>query len=170
MRIMKPQEALSSLWSPPCLAPRTVQCYASRGPEQTLAGAGWMEHLLPGAAPRLEAQWHRARRVLSRAFWFFKYPFSAALGPHHCVRDSPVVASLMEHGLWSTWALGLWCSGLVTSGHVGSSPTRNQIRVPCVGRRICNHWTTRGVPVKCILKQRDPFKTNPDTSAHVILL
>ena len=27
-----------------------------------------------------------------------------------------------------------------------SSPTRDRIRVPCIGRRILYHWTTREVP------------------------
>ena len=27
-----------------------------------------------------------------------------------------------------------------------SSPTRNQTRIPCTGRQIFNHWTTREVP------------------------
>ena len=45
------------------------------------------------------------------------------------------VASLMECGLWSL--------GLVASHHVESSRTRDQICVPCVGRWIPNHCTTR---------------------------
>ena len=28
-----------------------------------------------------------------------------------------------------------------------SSPTRDRTRVPCIGRRILNHWTTREVPL-----------------------
>ena len=32
----------------------------------------------------------------------------------------------------------LWCGG--------SSLTRDWTRVPCIGRYILNHWTTRGVP------------------------
>ena len=27
--------------------------------------------------------------------------------------------------------------------HVGSSHTRDQTHVPCIGRQIPNHWTTR---------------------------
>ena len=30
--------------------------------------------------------------------------------------------------------------------HVGSSRTRDPTRVPCIGRQIPNHWTTRRVP------------------------
>ena len=37
----------------------------------------------------------------------------------------------------------LWCTGLVAPRHVGSSRTRAQTRVPCIGRRILNHCTTR---------------------------
>ena len=36
----------------------------------------------------------------------------------------------------------LWRRGLVTPRHVGSSWTRAQTHVPCVGRRILNHCTT----------------------------
>ena len=38
-------------------------------------------------------------------------------------------------------------SGLVAPRHVGSSRTRARTRVPCIGRQILNHWTTREVPV-----------------------
>ena len=37
--------------------------------------------------------------------------------------------------------------GLVAPRHVGSSWTRDQIRVLCIGRQILNHCTTREVPV-----------------------
>ena len=39
----------------------------------------------------------------------------------------------------------LWCMGLVTSQHVESSWTRDQTCVPCIGRWILNHLTTRKV-------------------------
>ena len=31
------------------------------------------------------------------------------------------------------------------TGHVGSSWTRDQTRVPCIGRQTLNHWTSREV-------------------------
>ena len=37
----------------------------------------------------------------------------------------------------------LWCTGLVTTVHVGSSRTRARTRVPCIGRRILNQCATR---------------------------
>ena len=40
----------------------------------------------------------------------------------------------------------MWRTGLVAPRHVGSSQTRAQIRVPCIGRRILNHCTTREAP------------------------
>ena len=40
----------------------------------------------------------------------------------------------------------LWRMGLVAPRHVGSSWTRARTRVPCIGRRILNHCTTRKVP------------------------
>ena len=36
-------------------------------------------------------------------------------------------------------------SGLVASWHVESSQTRDGTRVPCIGRQILKHWTTREV-------------------------
>ena len=47
-------------------------------------------------------------------------------------RGASVVAS---HGLSS------WASGLVVQQHVGSSLTRDQTLVPCVGRQTPNHCT-----------------------------
>ena len=44
----------------------------------------------------------------------------------------------------------LWHTGLVAPWHVGSSWTRNQTCVPCIGRQILNHWTIREVP-RCYL-------------------
>ena len=63
------------------------------------------------------------------------------------------------------WALGAWASvvvargsraqaqqlwrmGLVAPWHVGSPRTRIPTGVPCIGRRILNHCTTREVPSK----------------------
>ena len=51
---------------------------------------------------------------------------------------------------FSLWALvhrlqQLWLVGLIALWHVGSSQIRDQTRVPCIGRWILNHWTTREV-------------------------
>ena len=48
----------------------------------------------------------------------------------------------MQAQLWL-----LWPSGLVAPQHVGSSRTRGQTRVPCIGRWILNHYATREVPL-----------------------
>ena len=40
----------------------------------------------------------------------------------------------------------LWRTGLGAPWHVGSSRTRARTRVPCTGRQILNHCTTREVP------------------------
>ena len=51
--------------------------------------------------------------------------------------------------LWVTGsraqAKQLWHTGLVAPQHVGSSWTRARTRVPCIGRWILNHCTTREV-------------------------
>ena len=63
-------------------------------------------------------------------------------GKHpHCSGFPCRGAQALEHAGW--W---LWCTGLVVPRHVGSSQTRDRTCVPCIGRRILNHWTTREVP------------------------
>jgi len=54
------------------------------------------------------------------------------------------VASLVaEHRLWDAQASVVVVAYLIAPRHVGSSQTRNQICVPCIGRQILNRWTTR---------------------------
>ena len=60
---------------------------------------------------------------------------------------------LQARGLQQLWLTGsraqaqqLWCMGLAAPRHVGSSPTRYQTRVPCIGRRILSHCATREAP------------------------
>ena len=58
------------------------------------------------------------------------------------------VASLvgsMGSGVWSVQAQQLWPESLAALRHVGSSQTKDQTCVPCIGRQILNHWT-RDVP------------------------
>ena len=57
---------------------------------------------------------------------------------------------LQAHRLQQLWLAGsraqaqqLWHTGLVVPWHAGSSRTRARTRVPCIGRRILNHCTTR---------------------------
>ena len=50
-------------------------------------------------------------------------------------------------GVWAS--LYLWM-GLDTLQHVDfSSPTMDRTCIPCIGRQILNHWTTREVPGTC---------------------
>ena len=39
----------------------------------------------------------------------------------------------------------MWRTGLVAPRHVGSSQIRDRTHVPCIGRRILNHCTSREV-------------------------
>ena len=91
-----------------------------------------------------------------------KNVFLAAQGLHCCSRLSLAVesggsslvvvcgfltevASLLQS--MGSRAPGLTSCGtqLVTPWHVGSSRTRDQTCVLCIGRRVLNHWTTREV-------------------------
>ena len=61
------------------------------------------------------------------------------------------VASLIaEPRLWSTGSV-VWCMGSIAPWHVKSSQARDKTCVPCIGRRILNHWTSREVWY-CVLK------------------
>jgi hypothetical protein len=70
---------------------------------------------------------------------------------------------------WSDWGLLLlqsrgsrrglqqWLAGLVAQRHVGSSRTKDQTCIPCIGRWILSRWPTREAPgtwhllSKCLL-------------------
>ena len=101
-------------------------------------------------------------------FWvyLFIYLFMAVLGLHFCVRafsscgrrgplfiavrgPLTIAASLVaEHRLQTRRLSKLWLTGLVAPWHVGSSQTRARTHVPCIGRQILNHCTTREAPIK----------------------
>ena len=50
---------------------------------------------------------------------------------------------LQSMGFRALWLQQLGLMGLVALGHRGSSQTRDRTRVPCIGRWILNHWTSR---------------------------
>ena len=53
---------------------------------------------------------------------------------------------LLGRKVIDVWAQKLWHMGLVTLQHVEYSQTRDRTHLPCTGKRILNHWTTREVP------------------------
>ena len=80
---------------------------------------------------------------------------------------------LSRQWLLSLWSIGsavttagsraqaqLWRTGLAAPGHVGSSWTRDQTRVPCVGRWVLIHRATREVPYWLILYDWKSFISN----------
>ena len=104
-------------------------------------------------------------QFLEVQYWFFSinlfiYLFLAALGLHCCAQafsscDEQRLLFVAVHGLQARrlqqlWLLSsraqaqqLWHMGLVALRHVGSSRARARTRVPCIGRQILNHCTTR---------------------------
>ena len=42
--------------------------------------------------------------------------------------------------------------GFVALRHVRSSQTMDRTCVPCIGRQILNHWTTREAPLLCFIQ------------------
>ena len=84
---------------------------------------------------------------------FFFFGFSGSLLQSMgcllpCIGYSLVVVPRASHCISlsssGTWALGY--VGLAVSSQVGSSRNMNWTHVPCTGRRILNHWTTREGP------------------------
>ena len=71
-------------------------------------------------------------------------------GFNSCGMWASVVVACRLQQLWlvgsRAQAQQLWLTGLIALRHVGSSWTRAQTRVPCIGRRILNHCATREVP------------------------
>ena len=56
--------------------------------------------------------------------------------------------------------------GLIAARHVGSSWTRDQTRVLCIGRQILNYWTTREVPPSTLdVHQTVPMLSHPGALA-----
>ena len=60
----------------------------------------------------------------------------------------------------------LWSMGSTALQHLESSWTGNGTHVPCIGRQILNHWTTREV-LERNLKQATPFGCFPSLFSHV---
>ena len=52
----------------------------------------------------------------------------------------------------------MWLMGLVAPWHVESSQTSDQTCVPCIGRRVLNHWTIRKVLIAPLLSNSYPSK------------
>ena len=92
-------------------------------------------------------------KIFLSKFIYLIYLFLAVLGLCCCAGLSLVAASGGYSSLWCAgfslrWLLLLRSTdsrhvGLVAPRHVGSSRTRARTPVPCIGRRILNHWTTR---------------------------
>ena len=61
----------------------------------------------------------------------------------HCIGFSLQSRGSRRAGL-SSWGARAW---LVAPQHVRSSWTRGRTCIPCIGRWILNHWTTRDVLV-----------------------
>ena len=94
-------------------------------------------------------------------FKFIYYLFLAVLGLRFCARAFSSCGKrgpLFHCVAWASHYRGLsccgarapdaqaeqlWLTGLVAPRHVGSSQTRAQTRVPCIGRQILNHCATR---------------------------
>ena len=71
--------------------------------------------------------------------------FSLGAQASHCGGFSCIGSRCMGFSLCSMQAQMLQLVGLAALWHVGSSQTRDQASVPCIGRQILNHWPTQKV-------------------------
>ena len=71
----------------------------------------------------------------------------------------------LERGLSNSWH-----TGLVACWHVGSSQTRGRTCVPCIGRWVLNHRTTREVPVSDFVMLSFKILEIPLGGGHLMLL
>lgn len=83
-------------------------------------------------------------------------PLSKCLPPFSVIWIKPFLASSSKYDFcylqlkpdwyayWiNTSQRGLWTSAFCVCVHLGSSQTKDWTVVPCIGRQIFNHWTTR---------------------------
>ena len=90
--------------------------------------------------PRLD--WHASHFIASFLLFPFKYLF--------------IYLATSDLGCSVQVSLWLWCAGSVVAVHglscrvpqgtLISSTIRDWTHVPCAGRQILNHWTTREIP------------------------
>ena len=68
------------------------------------------------------------------------------------------------------WAQQLWHMSLVAPQYLESSQSRDRTHVPCIGRQIPNHWTTRKVPQSILTKVYDmnPAMMNSSVSPPLL--
>ena len=89
--------------------------------------------------------------------WFSPSSFLSHALVFHCISFGWFIASSLWRAgllLWcmhSSCGLGLsswgtWASLLRGMWNL-SSPNKDWTWVPCIGRQILNHWTTRGIPI-----------------------
>ena len=83
--------------------------------------------------------------VLGLRFCARAFPSCGKWGPFFIAVRGPLTIAASRCGAQApdAQAQQLWLMGLVAPRHVGSSQTRARTRVPCIGRRILNHCTTR---------------------------
>ena len=56
----------------------------------------------------------------------------------------------------------MWRTGLVAPRHVGSSRTRAQTHVPCIGRRTFNHCATREALTHVLREEADEVRAREE--------
>ena len=54
------------------------------------------------------------------------------------------------HGVTKSWMQPKWLSMHARMWDL-SSPSRDRTLIPCIGRKILNHWTTREFPLLLLL-------------------
>ena len=96
--------------------------------------------------------------------------FLTALSLCHCtwafsICGQPGLLLLQSTGSRMCRLQWLWFMGSVAPQHVESSQTRDLAHVPCIGRQVLNHWTTREVPVSILMSQHRRYNRVEDVTS-----
>ena len=73
---------------------------------------------------------------------------------HCCVS---VLSSCCKQGLCLLQSTGSRCTGLASLWHEESSQTRDQTRVPCIGRQLLIYSTTQAILVRILFLESLSF-------------
>ena len=101
----------------------------------------WLDLLAVQGTLKSLLQHHSSKASILRRSAFFIVQLS------HPYMTTGKVTILLLFYVWSFWPQGIWDL---------SSPTRDPICTPYIGRRSLNHWTTREVPSSPFLTRQLP--------------
>ena len=87
--------------------------------------------------------------TLQKSVWVFFFFFNIYLFTYFWLRCARRARGIFPCSAQAQLLCSMWDP---------SSPTRDRTCIPCIGRQILNHWTTREVPQKSVFKDLSTLK------------